>query len=64
MTKKEQTAYERALERAAQDGVCIVLAGSNHWQVHGSDGVTLYTVQVTDDGSSCTCPSQIGRAHV
>jgi hypothetical protein len=58
MTKKEQTPYERALMRAAQDGVCIILDGGDHWQVRGSDGVTRYTVQATDDGLHCTCPSR------
>ena len=58
MTKKDQAAYKRALECAAHDGVCIVLDGGNHWQVRGSDGMTHYTVQATEDRLSCTCLSR------
>ena len=58
MTKKEQTPYERALARAAQDGVQVVGGFGDHWQVRSSDGATLYLVQATDDGLRCTCPSR------
>jgi hypothetical protein len=58
MTKKEQTPYERALARATQDGVQVVEDSGDHWQVRSSDGVTRYTVQTTNDGLCCTCPSR------
>jgi hypothetical protein len=64
MTKKDQTPYERALARAAQDGVQVVEDGGDHWQVRSSDGVRLYQVQVTDDGLHCTCPSRSYCKHL
>jgi hypothetical protein len=57
MAKKDQTSYERALARAAQDGVQVMVDGGDHWLVRSSDGVMLYTVQTTNDGLCCTCPS-------
>jgi hypothetical protein len=64
MTKTEQTPYERALVRAAQDGVQVVEDLGDHWQVRGSDGVTRYTVQTTADGLRCTCPSRYYCKHL
>ncbi|HLW00086.1 MAG TPA: hypothetical protein VKT82_15565 [Ktedonobacterales bacterium] len=64
MIKTEQTPYERALARAAQDGVQVTEDGGDHWQVRGSDGVTRYTVQTTDDGLCCTCPSRHYCKHL
>src|SRR5690348_2923819 len=58
MEKTEPTPYERALARAAQDGVQVVEDFGYHWLVRGSDGVTLYTVQMADDGLNCACPSR------
>lgn len=64
MAKKEQTPYERALARAAQDGVQVVEDGGDYWQVRGSDGVTLYAVQATDEGLRCACPSRHYCKHL
>ena len=64
MAKTEPTSYERALARAAQDGVQVVGDFGDHWQVRSSDGVTLYTVQATDDGLRCTCPSRHYCKHL
>jgi uncharacterized Zn finger protein len=63
-TKTKQTPYERALARATQDGVQVVEDGGDHWQVRGFDGVTRYTVQTTDDGLCCTCPSRSYCKHL
>jgi hypothetical protein len=57
-TKTKQTPYERALTRAAQDDVQVERDYGDRWQVRGSDGVTHYTVQATENGLRCTCPSR------
>ena len=58
-TKKQtQDLMERALARAAQDGIHVEEDGGDHWLVRGSDGVTRYTVQTTDEGLCCTCPAR------
>ena len=63
-TKNEQTPYGRALVRAAQDGVQVEKDYGDRWQVRGSDGVTRYTVQATENGLHCTCPSRHYCKHL
>lgn len=63
-TKKQtQDLMERALARAAKESIRVVADFGDHWQVRGSDGVTLYTVQATDEGLRCTCSSRLYCKH-
>jgi hypothetical protein len=63
-TKRQQTPYERALVRAAHDGVQVVEDLGDHWLVRGSNGVTRYFVQTTDNGLCCTCLSRSYCKHL
>ena len=64
MTKKEQTPNVQALMRAIQDGIHVVEDLGNHWLVSGSDGVTVYSVQMVDHVLHCTCPSRHYCKHL
>jgi hypothetical protein len=63
-TQATHPPFERALSRAEKDGVRVVMDFGDHWLIRGSDGVTLYTVQTTADGMSCTCPSRHYCKHL